>query len=86
MPVLLTSQNIIDFGNEFDLVNASTVGLYMPIESTQVNNNNPASTKHLYNICAMSAQRLRRWADIVQILYKCFLFTRKTKKQPSAYR
>ena len=27
--------------------------------------------KHLYSICATSAQRLRRWADIVQMLYKC---------------
>ena len=29
----------------------------------------PVNTKHLYNIC------LRRWADVVQMLYKCFLFT-----------
>ena len=31
-----------------------------------------ANTKHLYNICTMSAQRLRRWSNIEQILYKCF--------------
>ena len=30
-----------------------------------------ANTKHLYNICTMTAQRLRRWPNIVQILYKC---------------
>ena len=30
--------------------------------------------KHLYDICTMSAQRLRRWSDIVQITYKCFSF------------
>ena len=34
----------------------------------------PANTKHLYNICTTSAQR-RRWSNIVQMLYKCFVFT-----------
>ena len=34
----------------------------------------PANTKHLYNICTTSAQRLRRWPNIVQMLYKCFVF------------
>ena len=33
------------------------------------------NTKHLYNICTMSVQRLRRWTDIVQMLYKCFVCT-----------
>ena len=33
----------------------------------------PANTKHLYNICTTSAQRLQRWANIVQMLYKCFV-------------
>ena len=32
------------------------------------------NTKHLYNICAMLDQRRRRWADVVQMLYKCFVF------------
>ena len=32
-----------------------------------------ANTKHLYNICTTSAQRLRCWSKIVQILYKCFM-------------
>ena len=31
-----------------------------------------ANTKHLYNICTTSTQRLRRWPNIVQMLYKCF--------------
>ena len=35
----------------------------------------PADTKHLYNICTTSAQRLRRLSTIVQMLYKCFVFT-----------
>ena len=34
----------------------------------------PANTKHLYNICTTSAQRLRRWSNIIQMLYKCFVF------------
>ena len=34
----------------------------------------PANTKHLYNICTMLDQRRRRWADAVQMLYKCFVF------------
>ena len=31
----------------------------------------PVNSKHLYNICTTSAQRLRRWSDIVQMSYKC---------------
>ena len=35
----------------------------------------PVSTKHLYNICTMLDQRRRSWADVVQMLYKYFVFT-----------
>ena len=35
--------------------------------------NSPANTKHVYNICTTLAQRLRRWSNIVQLLYKCFV-------------
>ena len=35
---------------------------------------NPANTKHLYNICTMLEQRRRRWSDVAQMLYKCFVF------------
>ena len=28
---------------------------------------------HLNNISTMLAQRRRRWADVVQMLYKCFV-------------
>ena len=31
--------------------------------------------KHWYTICTTSAQRLRRWSNIVQMVYKCFVFT-----------
>ena len=34
----------------------------------------PVITKHLYNICTMLVQRRRRWADIGQMFYKCFVF------------
>ena len=34
----------------------------------------PANKKHLCNICTMLDQRRRRWADGVQMLYKCFVF------------
>ena len=36
--------------------------------------NRQANTKHLYNICTMLDQRRRRWADVAQMLYKCFVF------------
>ena len=32
------------------------------------------NTKHLYDICRMLDQRRRRWADVVQMVYKCFGF------------
>ena len=37
----------------------------------------PVNKNHLYNICTTSAQRLRRWSNIVQMLYKCFVFVGK---------
>ena len=37
-------------------------------------NNFPVITKHLYTICTRLDQLRRRWADVVQMLYKCFLF------------
>ena len=36
--------------------------------------NVPVNTKHLYNICTTLGQRRRRWADVVQMLYKSFVF------------
>ena len=29
----------------------------------------------IYNICTKSFQRIRRWSNIVQMLYKCFVLT-----------
>ena len=34
----------------------------------------PVNTEHLYSICPMLDQRRRRWADVVQMLCKCFVF------------
>ena len=34
----------------------------------------PVNTKHVYNICTMLDQRRRRWANVVQMLFKCFVF------------
>ena len=36
---------------------------------------NPANTKHLYNSCTASGQRLWHWSNIAHMLYKCFVFT-----------
>ena len=41
-------------------------------------NVSPVNAKHLYNICTMLDQRRRRWADVVQMLYKYFVFAEKT--------
>ena len=41
---------------------------------THLFSNFPANIKHLYNICTMLDQRRRRLADVVQMLYKCFVF------------
>ena len=35
-------------------------------------NDNPENTTHLYNICTTSAQRLRRWSNIVQNAIQLF--------------
>ena len=35
------------------------------------------NTKYFYSICTMSGQRRRRWPDVVEMLYKCFVFAGK---------
>ena len=37
--------------------------------------------KHLYKICKTSAQRLRRWSNIVQILYKVLCWLEKRSRR-----
>ena len=53
-----------------NLSKQSTVRIVDQVSRTKLQ----ANTKHLYNICTMLDQRRRRWADAVQMLYKCFLF------------
>ena len=48
--------------------------LYLRIKYKKLLYTCPANTKHLYNIYTTSAQRLRRWSNVVYILYKCFVF------------
>ena len=42
----------------------------------------PTNTNHLYNICTMLDQRLRRWSDVVQMLCKYFVFDGMDKTKP----
>ena len=42
----------------------------------------PANTKHLYNICTTSAHR---WSNIVQMLYKCFVFAGSSLLEAAGY-
>ena len=71
MQVLIKTQNVNCSRHQFakDLLSFIIVGtVYFLVRCIS------QQTKHLYNICTMLAQRLRRWADIVQMLYKCFVF------------
>ena len=45
----------------------------------------PVNTKRLYNIYTTSAQRLRRWSNIVEELYKCFVFARPYQQTQDIY-
>ena len=36
---------------------------------------NPANTQHLQSVCTASAQRIKRWSNIVQMVYRCFVYT-----------
>ena len=46
----------------------------------------PVNTKHLYNVCAMLDQRRRRWADVVQMLYKYFVLAGFALREQVSYR
>ena len=61
----------------YAIVDADRQGVTGPlaiIVMSQQTQNICITCVHLYNICTMLAQRLRRWANIVQMLYKCFVF------------
>ena len=63
--------------NQLFLIAVCCVGIKCDLQ-------NPVNTKHLYNICTMLDQRRRRWADVVQMLYKCFVFAGKVFSRPSS--
>ena len=50
------------------------LGVFSLVEAFGIVLDNPVNTKHLYNICTMLNQRRRRWDDVVQMLYKSFVF------------
>ena len=49
-------------------------GNFFSMDLMEVGTVFPVNTKHLYNIFTMLYQHRRRWADVVQMLYKCFVF------------
>ena len=65
-------------GNHYTLASAPT-GPGEPPENGdigQMTPHFPENTKHLYHIYTMLVQRGRRWAGVVEMLYKCFVFAR----------
>ena len=52
------------------LIIADPLDLNCPMADTS----HSQQTKHLYTICTTSAQRLRRWSNIVQMLYKVLVW------------
>ena len=50
---------------------------HLHIEQQRGTSCNPASAKHLYNICKMLVKRLRSWYNVVQMLYRWFVLARK---------
>ena len=45
-----------------------------------------ANANHLHYIHTTSAQRLRRWSNLVQMLYKCFAFTGMARLRMARYK
>ena len=56
--------------------------IYRERKPTGVATGIPARTKHLYTMCTTSAQNLRRWPNIVQMLYKSTFHVAKQRFQP----
>ena len=44
-----------------------------------------ANTYDLYTICTMLDQRRRRWADVVQMVCKCFVFAGSESQNRKMY-
>ena len=73
------SQNVVSFGNNhyIHVFVKAWCPIYPVFIAPQVwiITHDLWYTKHLYNMCTKLAQRLRRWPNIVQMLYKYFVFT-----------
>ena len=44
------------------------------IHNYEAHDDHSFNTKHLYNICTVLVKRRRSWTNIVEKLYKCFVF------------
>ena len=67
------SQVLIDAG-----VNITVEQVTLPGQCHHLPVSHPVNTKRLCNICTMFDLRQSHWADVVQMLYKCFVFTGQT--------
>ena len=72
----LTSEQTLPFGfaEKYCYMLISLNSRVMRPVSSYLIRINPVNAKHLYNIFTMLDQRRRRWSNIVQMLYKCFVF------------
>ena len=68
------SLSYISLSHVFSLIPLSRSSLQIYLSLSLITSEIPANTWHLYNICTMLDQRRRRWAYVVQMLYKCFVF------------
>ena len=67
--IIITNINqFIGMYLKFKFVFSSFMSIAIP--STKIHTLN---AKHLYYICTTSHQRRRRWGDVVQMLYRCFV-------------
>ena len=62
-------------GASVEIFNVSNTQISILTAITHVSSAFPANTKHLHSICTTSAQRPRRWSNVVQMSYKCCVFT-----------
>ena len=63
-----------EYASRIVLCEIFVIAIVLSACHNQWRDNIPANKKQKHNICTMLDQRRRRWADVVQILYKCFVF------------
>ena len=69
---LLLVQSWFDVGTASQTLNQHW-GQRLMLAANRISRLIPVSTKHLYSICTMLGQRRRRCADVVQMLFRCFV-------------